>query len=530
MSTSETQELRSADIVGSSWQEMDAPDSGDELLGATLNQTYVVERVLGEGGMGRVYLARHTRIAQKRVAVKVLHQKYAGNSQVQARFQREAEAAAAIAHPNVVTVLDIDVTARGLPYLVCEYLEGMDLAEYLRDGRRLEVGAALAIARQLCRGVGAAHERGVVHRDLKPANVFLVGQVGAELPERWLAKILDFGLSRFEADEANPLTKTGLIMGTPSYMAPEQAQGRRADQRADIYGLGAILYRMLTGRAPFDEDSPHATILAVMNSEPARPRSLVPTIPPHLELVLERAMAKDPQQRFADMAAFEQALDAVAAASVPVPSRAPASPARGRQPQRAAGFDAEIQAARPRLLFYSLAAVVLAIAAAALAISGIELATGHRFERVELYLSLLGIIGSSLTPTVLWVLRVRSRIWDNSSRVLAALARLRAAVLGGIVSYGLLLLGFNVLDSFLLRLLERPELRPVDAHWTGWNLLLPAIAFTAAGASSWRRRLLQQPPSWARSVSRACVGGVALAIIAGLLCVGGWWRAKLGAP
>ena len=533
MSTSETQELRSADIVDSSWHGIAAPESGDELLGATLNQTYVVERVLGEGGMGRVYLARHTRIQQKRVAVKVLHPKFADSLQVQARFQREAEAAAAIAHPNVVTVLDIDATSRGLPYLVCEYLEGMDLSEYLREGRRLDVGPALAITRQLCRGVGAAHQRGVVHRDLKPANVFLVGNLAPELPERWLAKILDFGLSRFDAtDEKDALTKTGLIMGTPSYMAPEQAQGRRVDQRADIYGLGAILYRMLTGRAPFEEDSPHATILAVMNSEPARPRALVPSIPPHLELVMERAMARDPQQRFADMAAFEQALDAVAAVSVPAPShaRAAASPPRARGGlHRSAEFDADIRSARPRLLLYSLAAVVLSIAAATLAISGIELASGHTFERVELYLSMLGIIGSSLTPTVLWVLRVRSRIWDNSSRVLAALGQLRAAVLGGIVTYGLLLLGFNVLDSFVVRLLERPEVRPVDIRWAGWNLILPAIAFTAAGALGWRRRLLERPASWARSLSRGCVGGVALAISAGLFCVGWWWRLKLGA-
>jgi serine/threonine-protein kinase len=533
MSTSETQELRSAEIVASSWHGMSIPESGDELLGTTLNQTYAVERVLGEGGMGRVYLARHTRIQQKRVAVKVLHQKFAGNSQVQARFQREAEAAAAIAHPNVVTVLDIDVTSRGLPYLVCEYLEGMDLGDYLREGRRLDVGAALAITRQLCRGVGAAHERGVVHRDLKPANVFLVGKFGPEPPERWLAKILDFGLSRFDAtDEENPLTKTGLIMGTPSYMAPEQAQGRRVDQRADIYGLGAILYRALTGRAPFDEDSPHATILAVMNSEPTRPRALVPAIPPHLELVMERAMAKDPQQRFEDMTAFEQALDAVAAASLPVPSQAPAaaSAARARRRQRSLELDDDIRSARPRLLLYSLAAVVLAIAAATLAITGIELATGHTCDRVELYLALLGIVGSALTPTVLWVLRVRSSIWDNSSRVLAALGQLRAAVLGAIVTYGVLLLGFNVLDSVLVRLLERPEVRPADVHWTGWNLLLPAIAVTAGVALGWRRSLLEEPAGWGRSLSRGCVGGAALALIAGLLCAGWWWRARLGAP
>jgi serine/threonine protein kinase len=536
MSTSETQQLRTADI-DSSWAGDAAPESADDLLGATLNQTYLVERLLGEGGMGRVYLARHTRIEQKRVAVKVLHRKFAGISHVQVRFQREAEAAAAIAHPNVISVLDIDVTPHGMPYLVCEYLEGIDLSEHLRNVERLEVAAALSVTRQLCRGIGAAHARGVIHRDLKPPNVFLIGDFASsapESPERLYVKVLDFGLSRFDAtQDENRLTKTGLIMGTPSYMAPEQAQGKRVDHRADIYGVGAILYRTLTGRAPFQEDSPQATILAVMNSDPPRPRSLVATIPPHVELVIERAMAKDPNQRYPDMTAFEQALDAVVAMSAPVPSHGPPAPAsavpRARPRQYAPQLERDVHRARPLLLFYGLFAFVLSIGGATLAISGLELASGHTFERVELYLLLLAITGSALTPTVLWLLRIRQATWENSSRVLSLLGQLRAAVLGGAATYGLFSLAFNVLDSFLVRLLERPEVRPVGAHWTGWNLLLPSIALTAALALGWqRRRISSGPPSWGRTLASWCVTALALAVIAGLVYTGLLWRARLG--
>ena len=158
-SNDDTQLLRTGDII-ESWRGVEAPASGDDLVGTTLNSTYAVERLLGEGGMGRVYLAQHKRIAQKRVAIKVLHGEFSGNAQVLARFQREAESAAAISHPNVVTVLDVDVTPRGMPYLVCEYLEGIDLADHLREVKRLDVPDAVSITRQLCRGLGAAHARG----------------------------------------------------------------------------------------------------------------------------------------------------------------------------------------------------------------------------------------------------------------------------------------------------------------------------------------------------------------------------------
>ncbi|MEI9953345.1 MAG: serine/threonine-protein kinase [Pseudomonadota bacterium] len=419
-------------------------DIGEDLIGVTLNDTYVPERILGEGGMGRVYLARHTRIRQKRVAVKVLHPEYFGNTQVLARLQREAETAAAISHPNVVTVLDVDRTPHGLPYLVTEYLDGLDLADQLKAQGKLSATTAVHIARQLCRGLGAAHQSQVIHRDVKPQNIFLVGDFSRGLPERPSIKVLDFGLSRFSDNSDSQLTQTGCIMGTPAYMAPEQARGQAVDHRTDIYGVGVVLYTMLTGSSPFEAESPQATVLAVMNTEPPRPRSVEPTILPRLELIIERAMARDPAERYQDMATFEQALAGFEAESLAGPLESTAPPATSkkepsirRTPREA---DADVHAARPRLVLFVLAAAALMIAGAISAISGIEQAAHYHFSRVELELLSLAIVGSSLTPALLWVLHVRRRVWDNSSRVLALLGQVRAAVIAGGSMYGLGLL------------------------------------------------------------------------------------------
>src|SRR6478609_12094664 len=294
--TDETLVARSADFIEpmSSIAATEPVDIGEDLIGLTLNDTYVPERILGEGGMGRVYLARHTRIRQKRVAVKVLHPEYFLNANVLARFQREAETAAAISHPNVVTVLDVDRTPHGLPYLVTEYLDGVELADHLKARGRLEATTAVHITRQLCRGLGAAHQSQVIHRDVKPQNIFLVGDFAHGVPERPTIKVLDFGLSRFDDGSQSDLTQAGCIMGTPNYMAPEQASGQPVDHRTDVYGAGAVLFTMLTGRPPFDADTPQATVLAVMNSDPPRPRSIEPSILPRLELIIERAMARNP--------------------------------------------------------------------------------------------------------------------------------------------------------------------------------------------------------------------------------------------
>lgn len=525
----DTQLVTTGDFL-ESWRGASTSASGDVLVGATLNGTYTVERLLGEGGMGRVYLARHSRIAQKRVAIKVLHTEFSGNQQVLARFKREAEAAAAISHPNVVSVLDVDVTKQGMPYLVCEYLEGVDLSDHLREVKRLDVPDALSIARQLCRGLAAAHARGVIHRDLKPPNIFLVGDFSKGAPPKLFAKIVDFGLSRFHGGEQQNLTKTGVIMGTPSYMAPEQARGKPVDERVDIYGLGTILYTVLTGRPPYDEESAPATILALLNSEPPRPRSLVPTIPPHIEVVIERAMAKNAADRYPNMAAFEAALDALPSGhnttSVQPAALVPA-PTSAARIQASSGSAADVEAARPRLVLSLAAAASLLIVGALVTLAGVELATDYRFARVELLLILLAIAGTSITPAVLWFLHIRRRIWDNSSRVLSLLVRVRASVLAGALSYGLLVLGFHLVDGFLSRIVTL-SFAPLQPSWPGWNLLLPAAALVIALSTAWRRQVLATyDPGFRRfallTLLASVTGLVALAIVyAGVL-----WRAAL---
>ena len=530
----ETQAVASADFLDPmSWTGATEPiDIGEDLIGVTLNDTYVPERILGEGGMGRVYLARHTRILQKRVAVKVLHPEYFGNAQVLARFQREAETAAAISHPNVVTVLDVDRTPHGLPYLVTEYLDGIDLSEQLKTKGKLSAGSAVHIARQLCKGLGAAHQSQVIHRDVKPQNIFLVGDFSRGLPERPAIKVLDFGLSRF-SDSSDNLTQTGCIMGTPAYMAPEQALGQQVDHRTDIYGVGVVLYTMLTGRPPFEADSPQATVLAVMNSEPPRPRSVEPTILPRLELIIERAMARNPAERYQDMAAFEQALTGFESESLarPIESIAPLAPKQdpnARRTLREAEADADVHSARPRLVLFVLAAALLMISCAISSICGVEHATHYRFSRVELELLSLGIVGSALTPALLWVLHVRRRVWENSSRVLALLGQVRAAVIAGISMYGLGLLSLHVIDDFAVRLVGTSGLPALGASWPGWSLLLPIMALNASITALWLRRLSAIRSGWRRRLAASLVTSLGLVIFGALVMGGLWWRQRLG--
>jgi len=530
----ETQAIASGEFLDvTSWSGATVPqDIGEDLLGVTLNDTYVVERVLGEGGMGRVYLARHTRIGQKRVAVKVLHPEFFGNSQMLARFQREAETAAAISHPNVVAVLDIDRTPHGLPYLVCEYLEGIDLADQLKAHGKLSAGTAVHIARQLCKGLAAAHESGVIHRDVKPQNIFLVGNFSEGLPERPYVKILDFGLSRFSDASENQLTKTGYIMGTPAYMPPEQARGQRVDHRADVYGVGVILYTSLTGRPPFDEDSPQATVFAVMHNEPPRPRSVEASIPPHLELVIERAMARDPAERYPSMAAFEQALSDLEPESRvrPVESIAPPppTPPAANSIRRSREDDEDVHAARLRLVLSLLAAVVLLICGATSSIVGIEHATNYRFSQVELGLLCLAITGSSLTPAIVWIRHVQQRVWDNSSRVLVLLGQVRAAVRTGIATYGLGLLALHMVDDFLVRLIGNSRLPAVGANWPGWSLILPLMSLDLALTVLWRRRLVAVRAGWRRRLAVWLVTSFGLAVLVSLVAAGLWWRHHSG--
>ena len=221
---------------------MPAPEA---LVGSVVDGRYRIERVLGTGGMGAVYEAEHVEIGKK-VALKVLHPQFSRQADLVARFRREARAASKVGHPNIVDVTDSGTTPDGDVYFVMERLDGLDLGEVLRHERRVAPDRVVAIGTQVCRALSAAHAAGIIHRDLKPENIFLVSREG--VPD--FVKVLDFGIAKQDMGNQNSprrLTTPGIAMGTPEYMAPEQAAGKAIDGRVDIYSVGAILYEMLTG-------------------------------------------------------------------------------------------------------------------------------------------------------------------------------------------------------------------------------------------------------------------------------------------
>jgi len=536
---SESQASRAlpAPLEESSWNRATvAEEPSDPLLGATLSETYVVERAIGEGGMGRVYLARHTRIAQKRVALKVLRPEYANHREVLARFQREAEAAASVSHPNVVTVLDIGRTASGLPYLVCEYLEGRDLSEHLADKGKLDVPSALHIIKQVCKGLAAAHASGVVHRDLKPHNVFLVGDFTSGAPARPAVKILDFGLSRFlQTTPESQLTQSGAIMGTPAYMAPEQARAQPVDRRADVYGTGAILYAALTGRPPFVGETAQETVLAVLNQEPPPPRSLEPSIPVPLEIILERALAREPADRFADALSLEIALEAFEsrlymeslpprmpilpdqASSVHFPSQLSVAPLEGNGPDPAE--------TRVLLLFFALCGFGLFFSAAMTCVPGVELAVGRSFTSLETALLLAAATAGAAALGVLWFTRVRRRVVNGLVNTARLLSDVRATVITFLLAYGFSVLALQAVDGGLVRLFGTARIAPAGATWPGWNLLLPLVAGVAAGGQLWLRRVASRVRAgWRRLLAIWSVASLLVMLVGSLVVLGLHWR------
>jgi serine/threonine-protein kinase len=238
----------------------------------------------------------------KRFAVKVLHQMLTSDRDAMTRFRREATAAVAIDSPFVAEVVDVNATRDGRPYLVYELLEGEDLGALLERDGTLSLTRAARLARQVASGLGAAHAAGVVHRDLKPENIMLVRNSDGQDH----IKVLDFGIAKVSAEDK--LTRTGAVLGTPAYMAPEQARGTGLDHRCDIYALGAILYRAVTGRAAFGGTDVGRTLTSVIWDEPERPKTLRKELPDAFELLIQRAMAKDPDGRFASMAELDAAL------------------------------------------------------------------------------------------------------------------------------------------------------------------------------------------------------------------------------
>jgi hypothetical protein len=275
-------------------------------VGQFVGGKYRLVRLLGEGGMGAVYEARHELIG-RRCAVKFLHGEYARQAEVVKRFLREAQAASAVGHPAIIDIYDVGTTEDGSPYMVMEFLDGTSVAGLLADGKKVPVAQAVEIAVQVLSGLAAAHRRGIVHRDLKPDNLYLVQVPGACAK----LKILDFGISRvmLAGDLTERLTQTGTVLGTPFYMAPEQAMGRSdIDHRLDVYAMGVILFEMLTGCVPFSGSNFNQIVVRILTERFPAPRSADPSIPPALEEVILRATSRDRDLRYADADAMTAAL------------------------------------------------------------------------------------------------------------------------------------------------------------------------------------------------------------------------------
>ncbi|AKF09890.1 Adenylate cyclase [Sandaracinus amylolyticus] len=273
----------------------------DPLLGALIGGRYRVRSRLGAGAMGVVYAAEHVLLGRE-VALKVLHPELARSAEIARRFRNEARAAAAVGHPGIALVIDLGRTEGGAPFLVMEKLEGQGLDALLQDARILAPPRAARIARDIALAVHAAHERGIVHRDLKPANVFLAGS-------RERVKVLDFGISKIAELASLEATRTGAVMGTPQYMAPEQfVDASRVGPAADVYALGAILYRMLAGRPPHDASTLPALARAATSEAPPALRDVASQIPAGLAAIVHRALSREPTDRHASMAQLAEGL------------------------------------------------------------------------------------------------------------------------------------------------------------------------------------------------------------------------------
>ncbi|MGH7328326.1 MAG: serine/threonine-protein kinase, partial [Polyangiaceae bacterium] len=460
---------------------------------------------VGEGGMGRVYEAQHLRLGHRKVAIKVLHPEFSRDRDVVSRFQREAESASSITHPNVIQVFDVDTTADGRPFLVGEFLEGEELGDHLERVGKLDIGTAVNLARQVCRALGAAHERGVVHRDMKPENVFLTrsqaARPGGALGEAVHIKVIDFGISKSGHGETH-LTRTGMIIGTPAFMAPEQARGDKVDVRADVYATGALLYTMLTGKRPFDSDDPTATLTLVLTEDPKRPRELDPNIPEGLELVVQRAMAKNAADRYETMSELEAALapfDAmpslISAPSIAqhgdhavishhgmtgeggggkAQTVAAAMARAGSAPsfREREAYDAKI--ARPTIVMLTGIIALWFLAGFVDALGGgVRMFRAGDITLTEAILLALGSGFLALTPAVLFILHVRKSVWPNSVKALELAYDLRRTAAAAFIGYGAAAIASRLLDTVILR-------RSGDLGAGGWDASLFVVSFAAA--------------------------------------------------
>jgi hypothetical protein len=287
---------------------MEQPATADPLIGAHIGN-YEIKNKLGEGGMGSVYMGEHPLIGKK-VALKVLHAEFSSKEDVVKRFFQEAKAVNDIQHPNIVDIVDYGVIpnrqSQSTVYFIMEFLDGPSLSELIRNQAPLAPERALAIGLQIADALGACHKSGVVHRDLKPDNIMLI-QRGREAD---FVKVLDFGIAKLTGEQkVSVRTRTGLLMGTPAYMSPEQCEGsNNVDHRTDIYALGILLYEMLTGQVPFIGETYGQILLQHLTQVPTPLSRVRGVIPPHVEAVVLKALEKHPDARYQTMDELVKAL------------------------------------------------------------------------------------------------------------------------------------------------------------------------------------------------------------------------------
>jgi serine/threonine-protein kinase len=391
-----------------------------------------------------------------------------------------------LSHPNVVDVYDVSSSADGRPFIVAELLQGEEFGNHLERVGKMTAHGAAHVVRQVCGALGAAHAAGIVHRDVKPENVFLTGD-GAHV------KVLDFGISKV-GDNKDGLTKTGTVMGTPDYMAPEQARGDKVDARADIYAVGAILFRALTGRKPFEGLDPMATLTAVLTQEPPRPSELNPEVPLALELVIQKAMAKNPAERFQSMAELDAALAPFdttttidVASGATIIDRSAAATAKTMLRQSAATVQSAnldeaaraVKLARPGLVFFTgLGGLWLLACALVTMASAIRLLRGGAdLTQSEVVISLVGALCALGTPAVLWIRHLRREVWPSTPRALEAQQRLRRTVLYSAATAGIAALIVQLFEVLI-------ERHSVGLSRAGWGLFVIGVALLV-GVATW---------------------------------------------